>query len=166
MCAFAGTPVQNNVQELFGLLNLLDRVAFPSMEEFVEQFGGNGAPPTVDQIRALQVCVFYRISMGCGLSHKSRLYIQCTTSAVISIMQPMSEIHRDPSRGNQDGHIFSWIITKHQHREQAPFLVCRTFFCLNHVIALACFIPGHLLTCSRSAQVEVASSVNWKSQNL
>ncbi|KAK9835518.1 hypothetical protein WJX74_002180 [Apatococcus lobatus] len=49
-----GTPVQNNVQELFGLLNLLDRVTFPSLEGFIEQFGGKDAPPTVDQIQALQ----------------------------------------------------------------------------------------------------------------
>ena len=36
-------------------MNLLDKNAFPSMEEFVELYGGNGAPPTVQQIQALQV---------------------------------------------------------------------------------------------------------------
>ena len=51
----AGTPVQNNVQELFGLMNLLDRQEYPSLQEFVEQYGGKDDPPTVEQIKALQV---------------------------------------------------------------------------------------------------------------
>jgi chromodomain-helicase-DNA-binding protein 7 len=37
-----GTPVQNNLAELFGLLHLLDAAAFPSLEEFQERFCPGG----------------------------------------------------------------------------------------------------------------------------
>ena len=51
----AGTPVQNNMGELYGLLNLLDHKKFPSEEDFYERFGGGGQVSTVDQIHALRV---------------------------------------------------------------------------------------------------------------
>jgi chromodomain-helicase-DNA-binding protein 7 len=44
-----GTPVQNNLNELFGLLHLLDAVAFPSWADFQEQFCPGG---TLDAARA------------------------------------------------------------------------------------------------------------------
>jgi len=37
-----GTPVQNNLAELFGLLHLLDMESFPSLEEFQERFCPGG----------------------------------------------------------------------------------------------------------------------------
>ena len=37
--ALTGTPLQNNVGELWTILNLLDEAAFPSAEAFHEKFG-------------------------------------------------------------------------------------------------------------------------------
>lgn len=51
----AGTPVQNNMKELFGILNLLDDDKWGDEEEFFENYGGHGTPPTVEQIQTLQV---------------------------------------------------------------------------------------------------------------
>ena len=45
----------------------------------MEQFGGNGAPPTVDQIQALQVCVFCRHN-AVAYHEASKLHIQFTAS--------------------------------------------------------------------------------------
>jgi SNF2 family DNA or RNA helicase len=36
-----GTPLQNNLEELWTLLNICDRVRFPSKDEFMQQFGGD-----------------------------------------------------------------------------------------------------------------------------
>jgi hypothetical protein len=52
----AGTPVQNNLRELYGLMNLLDNAAYPDEADFFSKFGGDNGPPTIDQIKALQVC--------------------------------------------------------------------------------------------------------------
>lgn len=51
----AGTPIQNNLRELYGLLSLLDASTYRSEEEFSEKFGGKNAPPTIAQVKALQV---------------------------------------------------------------------------------------------------------------
>ena len=42
MLMLTGTPVQNNLSELFGLLHLLDRVNFPSLPDFEERFCPGG----------------------------------------------------------------------------------------------------------------------------
>ena len=56
--ADAGTPVQNNMGELFGLLNLLDPRKYPSAADFLERFGGGpGQISTADQIHALRVSI-------------------------------------------------------------------------------------------------------------
>lgn len=39
-----GTPVQNNLGELFGLLHLLDTAAFPSLDDFQARFCPGGVP--------------------------------------------------------------------------------------------------------------------------
>lgn len=48
-----GTPVQNNMCELFGLLNLLDPIEFSSQEGFLQKYG-NEKTCTPEQIKALQ----------------------------------------------------------------------------------------------------------------
>ncbi|EFJ48862.1 hypothetical protein VOLCADRAFT_117484, partial [Volvox carteri f. nagariensis] len=52
-----GTPIQNNMLELYSILSLLDPDGYPTPEDFTSRFGGapGGSPPTVEQIRALQV---------------------------------------------------------------------------------------------------------------
>lgn len=55
LCMCAGTPVQNNLRELYGLMNLLDNAAYPDEAEFFANFGGDNGPPSIDQIKALQV---------------------------------------------------------------------------------------------------------------
>ncbi|KAG2496454.1 hypothetical protein HYH03_005678 [Edaphochlamys debaryana] len=51
-----GTPIQNNILELFSILSLLDPEEYPSVEDFGERFGGvpGAPPPSVDQIKELQ----------------------------------------------------------------------------------------------------------------
>lgn len=48
-----GTPVQNNVRELFSLLNLLNPVAFADEGEFMERFGDGSDPACMDDLRAV-----------------------------------------------------------------------------------------------------------------
>eukprot|EP00798_Chlamydomonas_sp_ICE-L_P018819 gene18819-25364_t len=48
-----GTPIQNNLSELFSILNLLDPDAHPDIEEFNEMYG-DGSASSVDQVKALQ----------------------------------------------------------------------------------------------------------------
>ncbi|GLC56571.1 hypothetical protein PLESTB_001122300 [Pleodorina starrii] len=54
-----GTPIQNNMLELYSILSLLDPDDYPSPEDFTSRFGGapGGPPPTVEQIRALQAAL-------------------------------------------------------------------------------------------------------------
>lgn len=47
-----GTPVQNNVRELFSLLNLLNPPAFPDEAHFVDRFGDGSDPTRMDDLRA------------------------------------------------------------------------------------------------------------------
>ncbi|KAL4858846.1 Chromodomain-helicase-DNA-binding protein 6 [Chlorella vulgaris] len=49
-----GTPVQNNMRELFGLLNLLDPGTMADESEFLERYGDERTGMTPDQVRALQ----------------------------------------------------------------------------------------------------------------
>ena len=51
----AGTPVQNNMRELFGLMNLLDDEKYGDEEEFFEKFGGDKEAISLEQVQALQV---------------------------------------------------------------------------------------------------------------
>ena len=62
--AMAGTPVQNNLGELFGLLNLLDPDRWDDEDDFFELFGGRvgHAKSTPEQIFALRV----RAACCCG----------------------------------------------------------------------------------------------------
>ena len=50
-----GTPVQNNMRELFGLMNLLDDEKYGDEEEFFEKFGGDKEAISLEQVQALQV---------------------------------------------------------------------------------------------------------------
>ncbi len=61
--AAAGTPVQNNMRELFGLMNCLDQERWPDVEEFLAEFGDDS--PSVEQIKRLQV---RRRRRGAGLA--------------------------------------------------------------------------------------------------
>jgi len=51
-----GTPVQNNMRELWGIMSLLDRRRFGSEAAFLESYGGAASiDPTIDEILKLQV---------------------------------------------------------------------------------------------------------------
>ncbi|KAG2455048.1 hypothetical protein HYH02_000873 [Chlamydomonas schloesseri] len=51
-----GTPIQNNMTELYSILSLLDPDGYPSLDDFNARFGGAGPgqPPSVAQIKKLQ----------------------------------------------------------------------------------------------------------------
>ena len=59
--AGAGTPVQNNMKELYGILNLVNPARFEDPDDFLEEFGGGDAPPTVEQVHALQVHILLSV---------------------------------------------------------------------------------------------------------
>ncbi|KAG8200736.1 hypothetical protein JTE90_022342 [Oedothorax gibbosus] len=48
-----GTPLQNNVEELFSLLNFLEPTRFASTEAFLEEFGNLKTESQVDKLKAL-----------------------------------------------------------------------------------------------------------------
>lgn len=48
-----GTPVQNSMEELFGILNVLDPNKYDDEDEFLERFGKG--MPTLEQVQDLQV---------------------------------------------------------------------------------------------------------------
>ena len=52
-----GTPVQNNMRELFGLMNLLDRKRYSSEAAFLEEYGDDRNGMTPAQVRKLQVAL-------------------------------------------------------------------------------------------------------------
>ena len=39
MCLLTGTPLQNNTEELWTLLNFIEKNKFPNIEQFLEEFG-------------------------------------------------------------------------------------------------------------------------------
>ena len=49
-----GTPVQNNMRELYGLLNLVDNVAYRYEADFLEKFGDERIGMSPQQVRELQ----------------------------------------------------------------------------------------------------------------
>lgn len=51
--ARAGTPIQNNMRELFGIMSLLDPERWDDEVEFLERFGGapGADPPSLAQVR-------------------------------------------------------------------------------------------------------------------
>lgn len=49
-----GTPIQNNIQELYGILNLLDPEKYGSEEEFLDRFGRSASSMTPGQVADLQ----------------------------------------------------------------------------------------------------------------
>jgi chromodomain-helicase-DNA-binding protein 7 len=49
----SGTPLQNNVQELFSLLNFLEPSQFSSDESFVKEFGDLKSETQVQKLQAL-----------------------------------------------------------------------------------------------------------------
>ena len=79
--------MQNNMRELFGLMNLLDPFHWSSVQEFFETYGGDAEPPTVEQIQALQVrttcCVCAPVSTGIALG------IPCAGTIVAHCQQPL-----------------------------------------------------------------------------
>ena len=72
-----GTPVQNNMRELWGIMSLLDRRRFGSEAAFLEAYGGaSGVDPTIDQILTLQVLITPRFVLdGCFRMPPYRLYL-------------------------------------------------------------------------------------------
>ncbi|KAK9793449.1 hypothetical protein WJX73_007753 [Symbiochloris irregularis] len=50
----SGTPVQNNMSELQGIMSLLDDERWGDKADFAELYGGDDQPPTAEQIQALQ----------------------------------------------------------------------------------------------------------------
>lgn len=66
----AGTPVQNNMKEVQGVLSMLDTRQFGKLEDFTKKYGGDDEPPTVAQIQALQVqscCTWCTSACWCDL---------------------------------------------------------------------------------------------------
>lgn len=53
--ACSGTPVQNNMAEVFSLMNMLCPELYSTLKEFAERFGGDTEPSTAAQIEDLQV---------------------------------------------------------------------------------------------------------------
>ena len=53
LCLRAGTPVQNSMADLFGIMNILDPHTYDDQEEFFELYGRE--MPTAEQVLALQV---------------------------------------------------------------------------------------------------------------
>jgi len=49
-----GTPIQNNVRELFGMMHVLDPEAYPSWEEFQERFCDGGKEVDATQVMRLR----------------------------------------------------------------------------------------------------------------
>lgn len=49
-----GTPLQNNVDELFSLLNFLEPSQFPSPQAFLQQFGDLKTEEQVEELKAVR----------------------------------------------------------------------------------------------------------------
>lgn len=49
----SGTPVQNNMRELFGIMNCLDQERWGDVQDFLDTYGDDS--PSVEQIQQLQV---------------------------------------------------------------------------------------------------------------
>ena len=53
-----GTPLQNNVDELFSLLNFLEPNQFKSSTEFLKEFGDLKSEGQVDKLQAVSIYVY------------------------------------------------------------------------------------------------------------
>ena len=53
-----GTPLQNNVDELFSLLNFLEPKQFNSSETFLHEFGDLKTDTQVDKLKAVSSLLF------------------------------------------------------------------------------------------------------------
>ena len=53
MLLLTGTPIQNNMSELYSIMNLVDGTKFSDLDEFLSRFGDPA--PTPDQLKDLQV---------------------------------------------------------------------------------------------------------------
>lgn len=71
-----GTPVQNNLRELWGIMSLLDPAQYGDEEEFYHNFGGRlrGPDPTADQVRDVQVCHVLSRILGSWLRCRSVMH--------------------------------------------------------------------------------------------
>ena len=49
-----GTPLQNNVEELFSLLNFLEPAKFPILSTFMEKFGDLKTEQQVEQLKEVR----------------------------------------------------------------------------------------------------------------
>ena len=52
--------MQNNMRELFGLMNLLDNEKYADEGDFFDSFGGDKEAISLQQVQALQVCLHVR----------------------------------------------------------------------------------------------------------
>ena len=50
MILLSGTPIQNNVEEFFALLTLIDPDSYSSLDEFLEKYGDMKNSETVDNL--------------------------------------------------------------------------------------------------------------------
>ena len=53
-----GTPLQNNVEELYSLLSFLEPKQFSSSEAFMAEFGKLESEAQVDKLKAVSACIF------------------------------------------------------------------------------------------------------------
>lgn len=57
----SGTPLQNNVEELFSLLNFLEPEQFKSSVEFMGEFGNLQTEGQVDKLKAVSQSITYNL---------------------------------------------------------------------------------------------------------
>lgn len=55
-----GTPLQNNVEELFSLLNFLEPDRFASDVMFLSEFGNLKTENQVDKLQAVSKCILFQ----------------------------------------------------------------------------------------------------------
>lgn len=64
----SGTPLQNNVEELFSLLNFLEPSQFTSSDAFLIEFGNLQTEEQVDKLKAVSYqCFKYYMNARLGL---------------------------------------------------------------------------------------------------
>ena len=72
----SGTPLQNNVEELFSLLNFLEPSQFASSEAFMVEFGQLHTEEQVDKLKAVSKTPFSRFFSAVYLHEVWRQVVQ------------------------------------------------------------------------------------------
>ena len=89
--AHAGTPIQNNMEELYGIMSLLDPDEFGEEAEFLERYGGSREQPmpSAEQVVALQArAPTHRHAQQPLQRCKIRSSLPCTPSTPLQCCRP------------------------------------------------------------------------------